>query len=211
MRLKGLSSPCVVAFVSGLVALGPSLHAQTAIQLFTPVDTAVSFSTTTASSPYSFNVANLSLTCNASPIVATLSGPLMNPAGTAPALTSSGASQPGGNLLVDNNIIVTVTPPSGIPQAPVNVCTGGLVVSDQGLYNNSCFIYPTYGANAVAGALTEQNPDTFTLPGSSQTVDAAGGVAPIDISSTLAAIRAASPDRHRSQATRSAPTPRPTS
>jgi len=187
MRSKGLSILRVLVIVGFVHACVPLLQAQTTIQLFSPVDTDPSFSTTSYSSPYSFNVANLNLTCSASPIAATLSGPLMNSTGSAPALSSSGALQPGGNLLVDNNVILTVTPPSGTAQPPVNVCVNGYNVSGDGLYNNSCFNFSTYGADAVAGELNGQNPDTFLLPGSSQTVDAGGGVPPIDISSNLAA------------------------
>jgi hypothetical protein len=67
----------------------------------------------------------------------------------------------------------------------VNVCVNGYNTSGKGLYNNSCFVYGTYGNAAVSGSLTGQDPDTFLLPGNTETVDAAGGVAPIDISSNL--------------------------
>lgn len=184
MRLKVLSSLCVSTIAGCLPLCVPALHAQTAIQLFGPVDTVSSFPTTSFSNAYSFNTTNLNLTCDTSPIIATLSGPLMNAAGSAPALNSSGALQPGGNLLVDNNILVTVTPTGGAASQPVNVCSGGSGVNDEGLYNNSCF----NGTYAVAsGELSGQDPDTSLLPGSSQTVDAAGGLPPIDISSNLGA------------------------
>jgi hypothetical protein len=186
MQSKALSFSRALVFASYLSFCAPALIAQTTIQLFGPVDTEPSFSTTTFSSPYAFNTTNLNLTCNASPIVATLSGPLMNSSGSAPALNASGALQPGGNLLVDNNIIVTVTPTGGTAGQPVNVCTNGYNVSGDGLYDNSCFNYSTYGNDAVANELNGQDPDTFLLPGTSLTVDAGGGVPPIDISGNLA-------------------------
>ena len=164
-----------------------ALQAPNTIQLFSPVDTEPSFSTTSFTNPDSFNTTNLNLTCNASPIIAFLSGPLMNSTGSAPALSSSGALQPGGNLLVDNNVLVTVTPAGGAAQGPVNVCTNGYNVSGEGLYSNSCFNNSSYGADAATGELNGNNPDTFLPPGSSQTVDSLGGVPPIDISSNLVA------------------------
>lgn len=187
MHLKSLSISRAVKIVSCLFASLTALHAQTTIQLFGPVDTEPSFSATSFSNPYSFNVSNLNLSCDASPITATISGPLMNSAGSAPALSSAGALQPGGNVLVDNNIIVTVTPAGGTASQPVNVCEGGAGVGDEGLYNNSCFIFTTYGVGTGGNQLDGLNPDTSLLPGSSQTIDAAGGVPPIDISSNLVA------------------------
>jgi hypothetical protein len=71
--------------------------------------------------------------------------------------------------------------------SPVNVCVGGAYQAGVGLYSNSCFTTGGYGSPASAGLLNGQNPDTYIQPGSAQTVDAAGGVAPIDISANLSA------------------------
>ncbi len=180
--MKVKFSPLLLATACGLSLFAQVSVAQTSIQLFGPVDVATSLSNATYSTPYAFNANTLNLTCPTSGILATLSGPSMNGGETAPALLS-GALQPGGNLLVDNNIIVTVTPTGNGLATPVNVCpASGVTITGQGLYNGNCF-NSTY-ESAAAGILG-QNPDTFDLSPSGQTVDYAGGVPPIDISPYL--------------------------
>src|ERR1035441_7369510 len=95
-------SPVILTSVCCLALAAPSLVAQTNIQIFNAVAVSASETATSFSNPNSFNTTTLNLTCNASPITATISGPLMNSSQSAPLLTQSGAEQPGGKLLVDN-------------------------------------------------------------------------------------------------------------
>jgi hypothetical protein len=192
--MKLHSSSVALTFASCLAVFAPVLVAQNTVQevavpntvqLFTAVDVRLSESTASYSSPVAFNTTTLNLACSNSPISAVLSGPLMEPGGTGPQYSPSGTLQPGGNLLVDNNILVTVTPTStGTAGAAVNVCPHLDDASGEGLYTQNCFT-TNYQGPASAGSLAGQDPDTFLLPGSSQTVDAGGGVGPIDISSNL--------------------------
>lgn len=170
-------------YACALPAFVTTLPAQNVIQLFEAVNVRNSPTNASYRTPLSFNTSNLKLSCTASPIVATLSGPLMNTAGTAPLLDESGALQPGGKILVDNNILLAVTPATGTPTGPTNVCTGG-VADGQGIYVNNCFT-SGYQNDASNGILTGQNPDTSLEPDTAQTIDASGGVAPIDIHSKL--------------------------
>ena len=202
MRVK--FSPRFFAMACGAALCAHGLVAQTSIQLFPEVNTRSSLPNAgypggtesdgiTPTVPNSFSTTTVNLTCSASPIVATLSGPLMlsdgsGPQYTAPTATPPNALQAGGNLLVDNNIIVTV---SGNSNTPANVCPHSFDVSGEGIYNENCFNWSGYGAYATSGtyppgALNGQDPDTFQIPGTGQTVDAQGGVPPIDISSYLA-------------------------
>jgi hypothetical protein len=173
--------PHVLALIGCLAAFAPALAAQTTIQLFNAVDTRASESTASYSTPDTFSTTTLNLTCSTSPIQAILSGPLMNNAGTAPALSATGALQPGGNLLVDNNIIVTVTPAGGSASAPANACLNGIEATGAGLYSQNCWT-GSYGSNV--SNLIGQDPDTYLLNG--QTVDAVGGVPEIDLGTSLA-------------------------
>ncbi len=130
-----------------LVALSPACFAQNSIQLFAPVD--VRFSATgtgTGSAAVNFNTTNLNLTCAASPITAVLSS----------------TADSTGNLLVDNNINVTVIA-SGASQGPTNVCAGGVGTNQQGPFQN-CF---TTGYETIAsqGQFTGKNPDTIRRHG----------------------------------------------
>lgn len=190
MKVKSLLSlftiGCsVIVFAQGLIA-------QTSIQLFSAVNTRQSLSTTTYANLSVFNSSTVNLTCSTAPIVATLSGPLMNGAGTAPQLDSSSQLQAGGNLIVDNVLLVTATPTSTNVAGPTtNVCVGGSFATS---YNGetiptspvdlreSCF---TSGYGNVANSILGDDTDTTIAPGGSQTVDAVGGVAPIDISALL--------------------------
>ena len=155
-------SPRYFALLSGAFLLTQGLVAQTTVQLFGPTNVATS--NTHLTYPYSFNTTTLNLTCPAAGIIANLSGPS------------------GGNLLVDNNIIVTVTPNGGPAQNAVNVCplTDHHEGAGAGLYYEDC-ITSTYASAANGGVITGQNPDTYIIPGTGMTVDAAGGVGPISL------------------------------
>jgi hypothetical protein len=147
----------------GVVLCAQALVAQTTTQLFGPVDPAGSNPSANYSAPYAFNTATLNLTCTASPIQATLSGP------------------GGGNLLVDNNIIVTVTPANEPAQAAVNVCPVTDVLGGAGLYYENCF-NSTYANAAINGSILGMDPDTASIPGNSGgTIDAVGGVLPVSL------------------------------
>jgi hypothetical protein len=172
-----------------------TLSAQTSSQIFSAVDTRSSQNGVSFSAPLAFNSTTVNLNCgNIAPAssettapppgTAILSGPAMQAGGAAPVTPLTA----GGNLLVDNTIVVSVTPSgAGSPGAATNVCTGynnGV----GGLYNLSCFNYASYGNNASNGLLTGQDPDTYIDPnGTGVTVDQDGGIAPVDISSLLTA------------------------
>ena len=154
--------------------------------------------------PDIFGSSTVSLTCTASPIIATLSGPLMNATGTAPVLTSPTATPPsalqaGGPLLVDNNLWVGV---NDVP--PTDVCTGFnqgssyLTETVPGNEAENCF-EPAYAGAidypTIPSPLNGDDPDTIIGIGGSETVDVigglpistfpSGGVGAIDISSLL--------------------------
>jgi len=163
MKFRLISSPrvralsCSIALVIAAV-VAPALLAQTSIEVFSPVNVRLSpTGTGYGSAAINFNSSTLSLNCAASPIVASLSS---TPDNT-------------GNLLVDNNINVTVTAGT-TTTGPTNVCVGGVNGSPIGPFQN-CF-NSKYEDVASAGTLTGTNPDDFT---------AQGGVAPIDISGLL--------------------------
>jgi len=178
----------------GLILFAQVSFAQTSTQVFSAVDTRTSESAAAYATPDTFNTSTLSLTCNTSPITASLSGPLMNAGGTAPQLTAppANALQPGGNLLVDNNLLVSVN-----GGTPTDICTtgynqgstyNGLPVPSNLSYN--CFEIPyaaAIGYPAIPSPLNGDDPDTTLALGGTQTVDTVGGVAPIDISGMLLA------------------------
>lgn len=184
---------------SGIVLCAHALVAQTTIQLFGAIYVRQSPASAGYSSPftpYYFNTSTVTLTCPTTPS-AQLSGPKMLPGGTGPDM-STGTLQPGGNLLVDNNLLVSVTPPAPGTAAVTNVCTG---FSQGGSYNGqtvppvlaeNCFTSgysgpATAGTTYPPGPLNGDNPDTAIVPGGTQTIDAAGGVPQIDISNLLSA------------------------
>ena len=163
---------CSAVFAQALVA-------QNSIQVFGPVDTRVSEVTATYASPVTFDTNNLSLNCPAAPVAVLSSAPSATP------LSSTG------DVLVDNNITVTVshsTANGSVTNGPTEVCPASGYAGPAGFPN--CFKWAGYGSSATEGYLTGQNPDTFVVPasegGTGLTVDQAGGVAPIDISSQLA-------------------------
>ena len=151
--LRYISISACMAFVA------LAMNAQNSIQVFGPVDVRLSASGTGyGASSVAFNSATLNLTCSASPITAVLS--------------SSANSQ--GNVLVDNNIQLTVTSGTTVT-GPVNVCRGGTADNTPDGPSQDCFT-TNYQSPASAGSLTGQDPDTFV---------ATGGVPPIDISGSL--------------------------
>ncbi len=153
-----------IALTTFLIAAVPALRSQTnSIQLFSPVNVRASANGTGfGASKVAFNSATLSLNCSASPIQATLSS----------------TSDSTGNVLVDNYINLTVTPASGTPSAPVNVCHGGIVETTPDGVTQDCF-NSTYRAAASSGSLTGQPPNPAT-----------GGVPAVDISGKLLAATA---------------------
>jgi Bacterial Ig-like domain (group 3) len=149
---------CLVLSAFALVA--PSLHAQTSIQLFAPVNKRASVTGTGyGTAAVNFNSSTLNLTCSASPIVAMLSSAPDNSA----------------NLLVDNNINVSVTPAGGGTTGPTNVCVGGVNGSAIGIPFQNCFT-TTYEIPAAGVSYDGLDPDTYV---------ATGGVAPFSIASLL--------------------------
>lgn len=183
IEMKVKFSKWFYVMACGIVLCAQGLVAQTTIQLFGPVSVATSLPSASYNTPYAFNTSTLNLTCPTSGIQATLSGPLMNSGGTAPVLVS-GAFQPGGNILVDNNIIVTVTPVGNGLATPANVCpVSSTTITGEGLSSESCF-NGTYESNALS--LLGLDPDTASISDDGPTIDYAGGVPPIDISPYLA-------------------------
>lgn len=148
-----------VAIFVYLVAAVPILVAQTtsnSIQLFGPVY--VRLSANGAGNPPNqviFSSSTVQLNCAA---------------GVPIQATLSSTPDGTGNVLVDNYVNLTVTAGDSTT-GPVNVCQGGL--SESGF--NDCFT-SGYQSPASAGQLTGQDPDNFT---------STGGVAPIDLSSSL--------------------------
>jgi len=156
MQFKVRSLP-QAAVLFCLALSSTSLFSQSSIQLFGPVDVRLSQAGTGyGNDAVAFNSTTLNLTCPASPT----------------AILSSSADGTG-NIIVDNNINLTVTT-NGSTTGPANVCVGGVNGSQVGPLEN-CF---TEGLEALgsAGSLTGKDPDDFV---------AIGGVAPIDISQSL--------------------------
>jgi hypothetical protein len=135
----------------------PAAFAQNPIQLFGPVDVRLSpAGTGYGSSAVVFNSTTLYLTCPANP-TAVLSS------------TADGS----GNLLVDNNINVTVI--AGVTTTgPANICTGGVNGNPFGAFQN-CF-GNGYETVASSGNAVGVNPDS---------VVANDGIAPISINPLL--------------------------
>jgi len=182
----------ILVLTAASMLLNQVLTAQNSTQIFGPVFTRSSPSGLGYTVPPSvFGTTTVSVSCAAGAIpTATLSGPLMLPDGSAPAL-NSGELQPGGNLLVDNNVLVTVTPIGGVAGPTQNVCVGGANDGQPGTsvppdLTNNCF-NQTYRNNITT--ISGKNPDTFAIFPSdtpnAQTPDFFGGVAPLNISSLL--------------------------
>ena len=148
----GVIAACVISVV-------PAIVAQNSIRLFGPVNVRDSAGGTGLSSPVTFNSATLNLNCSASPITAVLSSSADNT----------------GNVLVDNNVQVSVAQGAADFSSPVNVCRGGVADSAPSGPSQDCFT-SAYQGPAGNGQLTGQDPDNFV---------STGGVAPIDISGHL--------------------------
>src|SRR5271165_4263816 len=147
------AAACVAAATSALVAQTNSAP----IQIFGPTNVRLSANGTgNGASQVIFNSSTVQLSCNASPIVATLSS---TPDGT-------------GNVLVDNFINLTVFGGDS-SSGPVNVCQGGVVESGY----VDCFT-TGYQTPASQGLLTGQDPDNFTSTGGVPPIDISGSLPP---------------------------------
>ena len=215
-------SPRLFASICGLILFAQVSVAQTCstlvptgtatcAQVFSAVNirtsqTTAGYSGNAGVTPDVYNSSTVSLTCNTPsiPIIATLSGPLMNAGGTAPAYTNPTANPPsglqaGGPLLVDNNLFVGVN-----SATPTDVCTGfnqGSTYLSESVppgEAENCFEAPYAGAinyPAIPSPLDGDDPDTTAAFGGTQTVDvvgglpvqtfSSGGVGAIDISGML--------------------------
>ena len=151
--MKVMFSPRHLLAIAGLILSGPALTAQITAQLFGPINSRTSPASAGFSTPYTFGSTAVSLTCPAGSTL-TLQGPA------------------GGNLLVDNNIIVTVTQ-GNVSNPPTNVCFTGATIPDQTLFTNHCF---NVSWESDFQNYTGKNPDTFA---------ATYGMAPVDITSVL--------------------------
>jgi len=155
MQLKAQAFPRILAVLSYLAISSSALVAQNSIQLFGPVNVRLSASGTGYGvNAVDFNSATLSLSCTASPITATLSSTADNM----------------GNVLVDNDINVTVTA-NGTVTGPTNVCKGGTTTGGVQNCFNRC-----YENLALSGSITGKDPDQYVSD---------GGVPPVSISSQL--------------------------
>jgi len=185
MKVSARILAAALAIPCALAVSAPALHAQSAsdctdytcIQLFSAVNGAPSLPGVTYSNPDPFNTTTLNMTCPAAPtpVVAILSGP--NTVAGAPPTPPLVA---GGNLLVDNNLLISVTPSGQNAQVLTDVCP--LTNFTEGTappYQLDCF---TTGYQGIAGSVIGHDPDTFT-DGGSTTIDYAGGVPPINIAS----------------------------
>jgi hypothetical protein len=171
--------PLIVISMACWAVSAIELHAQNSIQVFGPVDPRPSQAASSDSNPSTFNTNNLNLTCPATPVGVLSSAPSSTP------LSSTG------RVLVDNNLTVSVSNRASggtVANGPLDVCPAGGVAGPSAALTN-CFNGAGYQVPVLAGHLTGQDPDTFVLPlnegGDGMTVDQAGGVAPINISSKL--------------------------
>ena len=150
-----------IVIVACFTAAASSTYAQTnSILLFGPENVRSSTQGTGfGQSEAVYNSSSLVLNCGSAPIQAVLSS---TPNGT-------------GNILVDNFVNLTVTTPTG-STGPTNVCRGGVFDTTPSGQQSDCFS-STYRVQASSGSLLGQDPDNFV---------STDGVAPIDISSSLA-------------------------
>ena len=153
----------IVVLTTGMALFSQVLNAQNNIQLFTPIADRASANSTSYSTPYTMGSSTISVTCSGTPSV-TL------------ARTADGT----GNLLVDNNIFVTVTQGTSTITSSTNVCPyiQGQDNPGQGIYTNNCYAgnwrTDAYGENAN---LTSS--DTWALT---------DGVAPIVLDSYISSV-----------------------
>ena len=149
----------LLVVIAGSILLNSALIAQSTTQLFGPINVRSSPAGTSFDVPYTFGSTTVSLTC---------------PAGSTASLKGLGsAGNPNMNLLVDNNIIVTVTQ-GNIANAPNNICpVNNTTLSGYGLYNNHCFdVSWESGSSSNSGV----NPDTIA---------STYGIAPFDFTPAL--------------------------
>lgn len=159
MKLSAFSLSCVLA-LAGLFAA--PLAAQQSVQLFSPLNVRLSQANAGLGvAAVTFNTTTVTLSCPASPAAVLSSTPNAVPANSS------------GNILVDNDLYVTNVSTN---LGPANVCNGVATAPGQSS-DLSCFT-AGYQGPAGQGQDTGLNPDTLA---------AAGGVAPIDISSFLIA------------------------
>jgi hypothetical protein len=139
-QLSSLSGFRLISACLALVA--PAAIAQNSIQLFSPVNVRLSSANTGFdASAVNFNSTTLNLTCPANPTAIISS----TPDGT-------------GNILVDNNINVTVI--AGVTSTgPANICVGGVNGNPYGPFQN-CF-GDGYETVASSGNAVGVNPDTI--------------------------------------------------
>jgi hypothetical protein len=159
---------------TGLVLSGLVLNAQNTIKLFSPINNRTSPTSAgfgppiDSKAPYSFGSTTVSLSCAAG-ATASLSG-----------LVSD--SNPQGNLMVDNNILVSVTQDGASLSGPTNVCTGGVVLDpSHGTWTNHCF---QFAWEDVANGSIGQNPDL---------VSGTYGVAPLVIDNSVNGVNFSKP------------------
>ncbi len=159
MKLR-LSSRSLV-MIAGLFLASQELTAQTTTQLFGPIYDRQSPSGTSYSIPSNFGSTTISLTC---------------PAGSTASLQGlASSSNANAKLLVDNNIIVTVTQ-GNATSGPTNVCpVNNTSLTTQGLYNNNCFDLSWEGVGNTE-AFYGLNPDNLA---------ATYGIAPFDFTAAL--------------------------
>ena len=157
--MRGSSILRFGSIVAGMAFAVPAMIAQNSIPLYGPVNVRTSQAGTGfGANTNAFNNSTLNLNCSATPITAVISS------------TADGT----GNVLVDNNIGLTVASGSNAG-TQVNVCVGGTVDSTPNGPSQNCF-NKTYQGPASGGKLNGLDPDTLV---------AAGGVAPIDVSGLL--------------------------
>ncbi len=137
--MHGLAAVCIAATTS-------AVSAQTAIQLFGPVNVRPSTQGTgRGSQAKTFNSTTLNLSCP-SPVHATISS---SPDGN-------------GNVLVDNFVSLSVG-----GKSPVNICRYGV---DEDWGQQDCFT-SSYQSQAQNGGLNGQDPDGFVSTGGVRPID----------------------------------------
>ena len=152
-----------LVLTAGLALFSQVLNAQNNIQLFTPIDVRTSAGSTSYSTPYTMGSSTISVTCNGTP-GATLSR------------TADGT----GNLLVDNNIFVTVMQGTSTITPSTNVCPliEGQENPGQGIYTNDCYAGNWRTDSGTLNA-NQTSTDTWALT---------DGVSPITLDSYISSV-----------------------
>jgi hypothetical protein len=162
--------PKLVTFGGCLAACLPAAVAQNSILLLNNSVVEPAPYTTSITDPYIFQSTIQELSCPTTGIYANLS--------SVPSTQSTGNQ----GLIALDTIIVTVTPPQGVSNAPVNVCPLEYTPPGQ-----ACFNPATVGMH---GEVTQANPDIgqdldLAIPGFGQTFYQYYGVPAISIASQL--------------------------